>query len=281
MTWQKYTLCFRLLSPLHIGYRKVGNLMQTRGYVSGKAMWAALTARLTRDSGYGTDGSSYRDMGQAVNKSFRFSYLYPALPKDATQVVKSVDDLIIHYPWEDSLFDYRFLSSYASTALDYDHQAAAEGLLHEVEFIRPQTRPLADNAKPLQVYLMGELYVRNNLDSKLVNWHAALSRIQLGGERGYGWGRLHLESLLDQEAIEELTIKVEKDKPVLAHVQAEGVNIVGPVEPLVGWERDNDENSAKNWRLSWPVLICYAPGAVVKSKTTFTIGHYGIWQQVV
>ena len=48
MAWQKYDLAFQLLAPLHIGYRKVGNLMQSRGYVPGKNLWAALTARLTR-----------------------------------------------------------------------------------------------------------------------------------------------------------------------------------------------------------------------------------------
>jgi hypothetical protein len=279
MTWQKYPLVFRLESPLHIGYRKVGNLMQTRPYVPGKVLWAALTTRLTRDSGHGADGSSYRDIGQTVNESFRFSYLYLALPKDTIQPVKSVDDLTIHYPWQDNLFDYYFLDSYASTALDYDHQAAAEGLLHEVEFIRPQARPLPGNAKPLQVYLVGELYVQDKLDSKLAGWRAALSRIQLGGERGYGWGRLRLEPLPDQGIMEEPTIEIEKDKPVLAHVQAQGANIVGPVEPLIGWERDNDENSVKNWHLS-SATICYAPGAMVKSKTTFIIGRYGVWQQI-
>lgn len=276
MTWQKYRLCFRLLSPLHIGYRKVGNLMQTRGYVPGRTLWAALTARLTRDLHGRADYQHYVVIGQAVNESFRLGYLYPALPIDAAKDVKSADDLMIHYPWEDR-FDYRFLSSYASTALNYDQQAAAEGLLHETEFIRPWARPLPDDNKLLQVYLVGDLYVRNSLDSKLTGWRTALGQLQLGGERGYGWGRLHLKSPPNQGISEEPTVKVEKDTPVLAHVQAKGGEaIVGLVEPLVGWERDNTEKSAKNWRLS-PTTICYTPGAVVKKKTTFTIGHYGIW----
>lgn len=277
MTWQKYPLCFRLLSPLHIGYRKIGNLMQTRGYVPGKSLWAALTARLTRDSGNGTDVQCYITIGQAVKESFRFCYLYPALPKDATKDVKSADDLTIHYPWKGSLFDYRFLSSYASTALNYDQQAAAEGLLHEVEFIRPWACPLPDDDQPLPVYLVGCLYVQDHLSQELAGWRTALSRVQLGGERGYGWGRVHLESLPDQGGPVNPTVKVEKNKPVLAHVRAEGVSLVGPVEPLVGWERDSDENSVRNWRLS-SATICYVPGAVVTTESTFVIGHYGIWE---
>lgn len=269
MTWQKYPLVFRLESPLHIGYHKVGNLMQTRGYVLGKNLWAALVARLTREAIPGAAGSDYVQIGQKANEQFRFSYLYLAVDPAGLPC----------YPWQDDLFDYRFLSSYASTALNYDQQAAAEGLLHETEFIRSRARQLPGDAEPPQVYLVGELYIQDNLDSKLAGWRDALSRVQLGGERGYGWGRMRLEKLPERGIIEEPTIKVEEDMPVLAHVLAQGVSVVGPVEPLVGWERDNQGNSAKNWRLS-SAMICYAPGAVVKRKTTFIIGRYGIWQQV-
>lgn len=280
MAWQKYTLCFRLLAPLHIGRRKVSNLMQTRGYVPGKNLWAALTARLTRDSGNGADSQRYTRIGKGVQESFRFGYLYPALPNTGVSVVQSADDLTIHHPWADELFDYRFLSSYASTALNYDQQAAAEGLLHEAEFIRPWARPLRGDDQPLPVYLVGSLYVQDSLSQELTGWRTALGRMQLGGERGYGWGRVRLEPLPDQGVFEEPTIKVVKKESIPAHVLAQGANVIGPVEPLVGWERDNEENSVKNWRLSL-ATICFAPGAVVKEDTSFAIGRYGIWEQVI
>lgn len=190
MAWQKYTLCFRLLSPLHIGYRKVGNMMQTRGYVPGKNLWAALTERLTRDFDDGATSQRYVTIGKAVNKGFRFGYLYLALPRDLRKDVQSVGDLSIHYPWEDSLFDFRFLSSYAGTALNHDRMSAADGLLHEAEFIRPWARPLLRDNQPLSVYLVGYLYVQDSLTGELAGWRMALDRMQLGGERGYGWGRL-------------------------------------------------------------------------------------------
>ncbi|MCL5960768.1 MAG: hypothetical protein M1358_15950 [Chloroflexi bacterium] len=276
MAWEKYMLCFRLLSPLHIGYRKVGNLMQTRGYVPGKNLWAALTARLTMDSNNDADGRRYVAIGQAINEYFRFGYLYPALPKDATQDVKTNDDPTIHYPWED-LFDYRFFSSYASTALNHDQQVAAEGLLHEAEFIRPWARPQDTDDRPHPVYLVGSLYVQDNLSQELAGWRTALGRVQLGGERGYGWGRLRVAPLPDRGICEKPMVKVEKNERVLAHVQIEGASIVGSVEPLVGWERNNEENSEKNWRLS-AATICYSPGARVTEESTFVIGHYGIWE---
>lgn len=281
MAWQKYDVIFRLLSPLHIGYRRLGNLQQTRCYVPGKNLWAALTARLTRDSDDGTDGRRYQAIGEAIKDNFRFGYLYPTLPKDTNQGVHSVKDLERaeeFYPWEYKLFDYRFLSSYASTALNHDQQTAAEGLLHETEFIRPWAQPLSENDQAPPVYLVGPLYVRDNLNEELTGWHVALGRIQLGGERGYGWGRLCLDSLSAQGCCEEPTVVVTEGDPILAHVSVEkGDHIVGPVEPLVGWERDNTENSAKNWRLSSP-MICYAPGAEVVVDSTFVIGHYGTWE---
>lgn len=278
MSWQKHTLCFRLLSPLHIGYRKVGNLMQTRGYVPGKVLWGTLTARLTRDFGNGADGQRYLDIGRRVNEHFRFGYLYLALPKDSKKTIHSPDDLEPYYSWDDNLFDYRFLSSYASTALNYDQHAAAEGLLHETEFIRSWARPLHNNDQPLPVYLMGCVYVQNNLTQELDGWRTALDQIQLGGERGYGWGRLRLDftHVIDVDPI----INLEANNRILAHVQYNKANLVGTVEPLVGWERDNTGKGRKNWRLS-SATVCYAPGAICQNSSTFTIGDYGIWQAMI
>jgi len=79
MSWQCYDLIFRLMAPLHVGWRKSGNLQQTRGYVPGKNQWAALTARLTREYDDGAKGQRYVEIGQKVQKHFRFGYLYPAL----------------------------------------------------------------------------------------------------------------------------------------------------------------------------------------------------------
>ena len=53
MAWTHYRLKFRLISPLFVGFRRSGNLWETRRYVPGKVLWAALTARLTRDRGLG------------------------------------------------------------------------------------------------------------------------------------------------------------------------------------------------------------------------------------
>lgn len=261
MTWQKYTLLFRLLAPLHIGWRKAGNLMQTRRYVPGKNVWAALTARLTRTAGRGADGPAYGEIGQQVQDHFRFTYLYPSL--------YTGDRYQTHHPWSDDEFDYRFLDSYASTALDYEHHSAAEGLLHETEFIAPFARC----GRP--VFLRGGLYVRTELPEALRPWPEALAQLQLGGERGYGWGRTRL-CCCDPSGppTDRVSVQLAADEPLPAHLVANGpVSVRGPVEPLIGWERN--PKADRPWRLSERAIIAYVPGSQVGEDAAFAIGAYG------
>ncbi len=268
MGWQRYELVFRLLAPLHVGWRQTGNLKQTRGYAPGKILWAALTARLTREAGKGADSNAYVEMGRAVQEYFRCGYLYPALP--------NVADYEAHYPWEED-FGYLFLNSYVSVALSYPSQSAADGLLHETEFIAPCTRA----GEP--VYLTGALFVKDKLPDELRDWQDALDKLQLGGERNYGWGRVKLIRCQPDAQYDggEPRIQVARGSSLTAHLrEVKAENVTGAVEPLIGWERNNDPGTGANWRLSKAATICYAPGSVIDANTTFTIGSFGIWEVV-
>jgi len=264
MIWQKYRLVFRLLAPLHIGYRTAGNLMQTRGYVPGKVLWAALTTRLTRDEDNDTDGQRYIEIGQQVQDHFRFTYLYPA--------TQNGNGYKTYYPW-DKDFDYLFLNSYASTSLNYASQSAEETMLHETEFISPHTRT------EQQVYLVGDLYAKTELSDSLNKWQDTLDRLQLGAERGYGWGRVQ-KILCDSRGDRfdnEPTVELQNGDRITAHWKAADVTgIVGPIEPLIGWERNNSNDRKNNWRLSEEAIICYAPGSRVTVDGKYTIGHNGV-----
>lgn len=74
MTWTACHITLRVLSPIHIGWRKIGNLQQTRPYVTGRSLWGALTARLTRELG----NSNYLHIGDLVDKHLAFTYFYPS-----------------------------------------------------------------------------------------------------------------------------------------------------------------------------------------------------------
>jgi hypothetical protein len=78
MTWTAYHVTLRLLAPMHIGWRKLGNLQQTRPYVTGRNLWGALTARLTRELG----SNKYEFVGKQVDDCMRFTYFYPSVSKD-------------------------------------------------------------------------------------------------------------------------------------------------------------------------------------------------------
>jgi len=283
MTWHMYQVVFRLRSPLHIGCGKVGNLQRTRLYVTGRVLWGALTMRLTRDEASGrgpaTDSRDYQHVGSRVHQSLAFTYFFPTTSKEGKM------DL---WPWENG-FRSRFLSTYASTALTYPQQSADEGTLHEVECIVPHTLDTGS-----AVYLAGYIFEREDAPP----WKAALHRLQLGGERGYGWGRvepLRKPDTLDnnslfggQYTVEENTwppvLKSGKDAPLLAHALAadfgphKAVSAVdGQIEPLVG--REVDPSSGRFGVQLSQARICYAPGAQVTQEASFAIGPYGIWQR--
>jgi hypothetical protein len=266
MTWTAYRVSFRLLSPMHIGWRKLGNLQQTRPYVTGRSLWGALTARLTRNFG----SNDYEGVGRRVDDELAFTYFYPS--------VKRGKDAL--WPWGDTRdeFEWTFLGSYASTALGDGHSAEA-GSLHETEFIAPYTR------NKEQVYLVGYIF---EADGCNLPWKNMLDRLQLGGERGYGWGRAQV---LDQcKQVKGRTcfgyeviykghhplIKIPKEGRLLAHTFAKDVNSTGTIEPFLG--RETQGSKGHGGSFSDP-KICWVPGSKVTQDETFQIKVKGIWEK--
>ncbi len=146
--WASHPLVLRVKSPIHIGWRKTGNLMQTRPYVPARVVLGAWTAILTQRLGLNRLGwQGYRAVGETLNALFRVSYFYPAIEENNT--------LQIRFFWEDpERFAFQFLGSTLRTALD-PSGIAAEGGVFEVEHLLPHTR---DTGKP--VYLVGCVWIR-------------------------------------------------------------------------------------------------------------------------
>jgi len=276
MTWTAYKIVFRLLSPMHIGWIKQGNVQRTRPYVTGKALWGALTARLTRD--FPHLGGDYETVGKRVSDELAFSYFYPA-----------VGETVDLWPWGERAdeFAWRYLGSYASTALNYGCNTAEEGSLHETEFIAPHTR----DGRP--VYLVGYIFERQGCT---LPWQEVLSRLQLGGERTYGWGRVGLHKLLDngQEFFnsdlaldlngKRPVVTVSADKELLAHALAAEFQgrrpvpgVSGPIEPLLGRETTNPQRFGGDLP---PARICWQPGGTLTAGAKIIIGEYGIWEGI-
>ncbi len=323
MAWQAYKIVLRLRSPMHIGRGKVGNLQRTRPYVAGRNLWGALTARLTRDADPNgkPDPRKYQEMGARVHEELAFTYFFPTT--EALGDAPLFPHLTRAGAWgygqngegaprlDAATFGYRFLSTYAGTALNYDVSSVEEASLHEVECLLPHTRPTSDaNQDSEPVYLTGYLFQReaSTLDQRL-DWRGALTRLQIGGERGYGWGRVTVANI---EEIEEITsrsiplfetghtadlagdavrIRLMAGRPLLAHALAADfeskhsaiqAHIRGPVAPLVG--RETTPQSRFGVHLS-QARVCYVPGARVmpttdKATDEVIIGPYGVWEGV-
>ena len=269
MPWKAYRLQLRLLSPLHIGQAKVGNLQITRSYLHGKALWGALTARITRDT-TSAHPDDYRHIGQKVHDQLAFSYFYPTTQDDVSL-----------WPWDNpERFAWMFLNAYASTSLNYSRNSAEDGSLHETEFIAPFTR----DGKP--VYLMG--YVFEKEGCKLP-WQEAFARLQLGGERTYGWGRITVEAfpvsqqvrLFGQHVVTldgtQPHLHLEKGDVLLAHTRAHGdgaVAAIGRVVPLVGRETSK---AGEHGRCVNMVGVYWEPGSRLDASTELAIGKDGLW----
>lgn len=284
MTWTAYQVSFRLRSPMHIGWRKLGNLQQSRPYVTGRTLWGALTARLTRESG----GSDYQGIGEKVDNQLAFTYFYPyTVPKEDTPWSWPDQWSDFAWPWSDwDKFAWTFLGSYASTALANGRNAEA-GSLHETEFIAPHTR------EGKQVYLIGYIFelagLQNEQKHPLSKWQSALGKLQLGGERGYGWGQVHCaecKTINNKECFDYAWLpnnnrpqfKALRDTQLLAHTYAETDSVSNrevTIEPLVGRETKGHTNFGKSISQA---AICWAPGGKVTQGETFTIQPRGIWE---
>ena len=287
MAWKGYKVIFRLRSTLHVGWGKVGNIQRTRPYITGRVLWGALTMRLTRDMAHGgsaaTDSRAYQRVGDDVNRTLAFTYFYPAL--------KSESGYKVEWPWSDENgFRHRFLSSYASTALSYPEQSAETGMLHEVEFISPNA---LDNGQ--SVFLQGYIFEQ---DGCTLVWRDACTRMQIGGERGYGWGAIdcvHCDELDGSDIYDGLAVLNDSSvRPtihlsalakapcrLLAHTKLTDISAEGNIEPLVGreWRSNNRHYRYAGQHVAFN-HVCFTPGSVIREPMTFRIGPYGIWEKV-
>ncbi|MDI7275812.1 MAG: CRISPR-associated protein [Anaerolineae bacterium] len=285
MGWTAFAVALRLLSPLHVGAGGEGNLQRTRPYVTGKALWGALTARLARD--WPDLQGDYARAGRQVSEELAFSYFYPAR-----------GDRVDPWPWGQTADEFRwcYIDSYASTALDHGSGGADEGSLHEVEYIAPVSR----DGRP--VNLLGYVF---QAEGARLPWQDVLPRLQLGGERGYGWGRVEVEGIEgippDRVLFQMYDADPETWPPVLtagdhgeggtfllAHalaidcadagaVRRAVAGLSGQVEPLVG--RETESASGFGARLS-AARIAWVPGTRVTAGIHFRIGRYGLWEGV-
>ncbi len=196
MSWNCYLTIFEVESPVHMGYKQIGILKTTRYYITGRAMWGAITANLTRALFDNPDMNNYREVGDFVKENIKTTYFFPAIKSDE----KSLDDLTdvkievkvkndknekfgVFLPRykgpkekEDSKdvgikfgklskekFEQVFIGSFVSTALDATTKTAEEGSLHEFEFIKNRVK-IVKSKEPLDVYWIGYIFAKEGVE---------------------------------------------------------------------------------------------------------------------
>lgn len=295
MAWNAYPLELRLHGPLHIGWLVLGNVQFTRPYVPARTLWGAVTARLTRQLPWPT-AKDYADTGAEVKKWLAFTYAYPV---DDGRVLYPVyaDGAMVYGPGPARMsaedFAWRFLASYASTALNYPESSAHAGSLHELEYLSPWPRPASERPTEQPTRLLGYIFVDKTCPP---NWWAraqvALKEFRLGGEGRYGFGRVtgRLQVLAANDRLFGLyNVDLSGDRPIilltdeavlLAHTQATGgfKVLTGVIEPLVGRNWHRSRGAGRELVILDKDKTCLAPGSYVTGLRQVQIGPYGIWE---
>ena len=294
MSWDAYKITFQMQSPLHSGYAKVGNIQQTRLYITGRMLWGALTSQITHLA----NSTNYDQIGREVQKYLRTSYFFPCLDREGNRpILPQVQDHQSGYRvncayFKASKVERWLITSYASTAISTDTFTAEEGSLHEVELISHRfLNNVNENGISINagdpVYLTGVFFLNKDAPDDLKDsWKKIIENFQIGGERGYGFGRL---SLLDEpRSIKELFgydlnlsgndpgVIVNENDPVFAHTVAEdGLKMKGVLEPFLGRETSKNGQFGKNLSEAKP---CWAPGAAIHKSASFLVKEKGIWE---
>lgn len=293
MAWQLFRVTYELRSPLHIGYHKIGNVQRTRYYIPARNLWGAVTERLTR-RGFHTDSApvgDYRKIGDWVKKHIAFSYFF--VQQGNALLYPHYQGVGLCYgPDSVTEFERRYLSAHVTTALDAATTSAEQGSLHEVEFIAPQY--CIDTGEARRTKIGGWVFLKEEgieLLGDETKWRRWLGELWVGGERRYGFGHLRwIDQGWRADELKELPgytpefdgdrpcIRIEKEKPLLAHTEVQHIPARGPIEPLVGRETAHSDQFGRSLTGAY---ICWTPGSLVENETQVTVGATGIWRQAV
>ena len=312
MVWECYLTVFKAESPVHIGYRQIGILKTTRYYITGRAMWGAITANLTRVIYSKPTSREYQIVGDFVKENIRTTYFYPAINKnDVKDLVWSrheVNSYLVFMPryTEDGIkfgekyreeFEQVFIHSFVSTSIDKRKKSAEEDSLHEFEYIKNKIK--IDN-KIYDVYYIGYLFVRENVENngikiekcedtgfmvknrnKGVDIRNVINTLWAGGERNYGFGKLTLNKIEKRNRIfGNLEFKIDVDDPIIKNLQVSISHLKLDRSFLMEFgeieplvgREWSDKGSGQK---SSNAKICTVTGSVIR-KGDFRIGYYGI-----
>jgi hypothetical protein len=297
MTWKIFNADFKAVTPLHIGYRKIGFLQSTRYYVPGKNLWGALTAKITpllniRDH---TGALNYKEVGDFLSKNLIFSYFFLKSNGKEFKPKYCIIEGLKYGQLSVAELEKKFISSIPSTAIESESMSADYGSLHEIEIIlsRQKKDKEEENDKQGDVFITGNIFIKEGKEGNLnllvdgniiklnnVNVNDILKEgIQIGGERRYGFGLIKAHNLGQSEGkdydvvLTELVRKIKANTSIEAHLKISDYLVLrGDIEAVVGREWDN-KGAGRGLSKGF---LAWTPGSVVESDINVKILEFGI-----
>lgn len=249
MSWSLYRWVWQLEAPLFVGVPPAGTLNRCRLYVPARAIWGACTAELAQAGGNGFP--EYRQKGEAIRQSARFTYLFPARLVNGTWLAwlpEYVQEKGLIWRREDQsaeagavVPDRRFrrwlIDTRPGTAIDPDSDSAAEASLRETECVMTRWRSGNPNETG-RVALAGYVFLKDGLASDL----RKVTTLFLGGDTRYGLGRVRRIEFAHANDVFGAPADLDDDSPRVRSplLQAHGDTtraLCGACEALTGWDR--------------------------------------------
>lgn len=310
--WKRRDVIFTLKSPLHIGYLpfKGSVISPTRYYIPGKNFWGAITKRATESF---PSSGDYKKIGLEIKDSFRFSYFYLYDGK-AIFIPKYKDSgLVFGEDGKEQIdkfsFERRFIGSRVLTAIDSKSGTARDESLHEIEFLKHRFRDEKGNIENTRI--IGSIWIKegsylNGFEIKFdnngifVNDFNLIEELVLGGEQGYGFGKVHLEKVLNEKRFpigksnntqsNEIEIKIESVSPILSHLKYEqNISFQGDIELLIGrgyFDIEKSDSKASEYKKDAGNVITnkgyyFSPGTMIERDDEFLLDWDGIIRKEV
>lgn len=299
MTWELYRWVWVLKSPLSIGMAPSGALNRCRLYVPARALWGAVTAEIARR--HNDNFPDYTTIGTEIEKSIRFTFLFPALKVE--QNWKAWLPCYLEEKglcWElednnndpenrisDNTFRAKLLDTRPGTAIDPASDSAEESSLRETECIQTYWRSngMQTPKEYSSVGMGGYVFFRAN--SQYVESAKKIKNLFIGGDTRYGLGKLIRSDFSEQTKVFGETVDLSKESPVITSSRVLGPTekestqtkefMIGDLEVLSGWDytlRSKDQNFKK---------IYWIPGSAISNnekQANWRIESSGFWTKL-
>ncbi len=280
--WQCVKIVCRPLSPIHIGWHRLGLIERTRYYIPARNVWGAMVAALagSMHAERGVPGM-YAAAQTTAKQALRVTYLFPGNGADLWRPSYESGELC-YGSKKPARLEADLVYSEASAAIAPQHFTALDGALHETEYLDPRG-----------IHFTGYIFFREPLG--LRHLAPALRFFEVGGERRYGWGALTCDNpSRTKEAVfkqftllpsrGELRLRAKPPFTLPAHLIARTSqnHFQGELEAHSGrnWGNGLDRVGAGQDVLL--ARLCWTPGTFCpgSDERTFTIRSQGLWEEI-